>query len=129
MYRPRQSDLWPTRYGVGMWAWLLQRLSGIVIVIYLFFHIWVISTSLQGGQAFDRVLGNLQNPFILALELLLFWAILYHTFNGFRVILFDLGYGVRQQKAVFWAVMAVAVLFLAAGIVVAWPFLTGKPLA
>ncbi len=34
-------------YGLGMWAFLLHRLTGLALVVYLFLHIWVISSSLR----------------------------------------------------------------------------------
>ena len=35
-------------------------------------------------------------------------AVLYHALNGVRIMLMDLGVGIRQHKAVFWACMVVA---------------------
>ncbi|MBI4301004.1 MAG: succinate dehydrogenase, cytochrome b556 subunit [Chloroflexi bacterium] len=130
MYRPKTSDIWPPRYGLGMWAWLFQRISGLVLALYLIGHIWVISFSIagQGGIRFDSVLETLQKPYVLALELLLFWAVLYHGLNGLRVILIDFGLGIREQHILFWTAMAVALALLSWGIIEAWPYITGTPL-
>jgi succinate dehydrogenase/fumarate reductase cytochrome b subunit len=38
-------------------------------------------------------------------------VILYHTLNGVRVVVIDLGPGVRHQKALFWVVLGLAFVF------------------
>ena len=40
-------------------------------------------------------------------------AVLYHALNGVRIVLMDLGIGIRQHKTVFWVCMAVAAVTLA----------------
>ena len=39
-------------------------------------------------------------------------AVLYHALNGVRIVLMDLGIGIRQHKIVFWVCMVVAALAL-----------------
>ena len=40
----------PAKYKVGMWAFVLHRLSGLVLVLYLVAHLIVISTATIGGK-------------------------------------------------------------------------------
>lgn len=126
----RNTPLWPANYRIGMWAWLLQRITGVALVFYLFLHIWVISFSAVGdkGLDFDRALALLQTPFFIALDLLLLAAVLYHALNGIRILAFDLGIGIRAQAVLFWALMAVGVVALALGFYVLLPFIAGEPL-
>ena len=35
-------------------------------------------------------------------------AVLYHALNGVRILLMDLGIGIKRHKAVFWICMLVA---------------------
>ena len=91
-----------TRSRIGWWAWLLQRISGVALVGYLFLHIGVIATSQAGADTFDAVLIFVQHPVFAALNIVLIAIVLYHTFNGIRVILFDLGIGIKQQAALVW---------------------------
>ncbi len=86
----------------GWWAWFLQRLTGVSLVGYLFLHIAVISTAGAGADTFDGVLIVLQKPFFVVLDLLLVAAVLYHALNGLRVVLFDLGVGIKQQAQLVW---------------------------
>jgi succinate dehydrogenase / fumarate reductase cytochrome b subunit len=92
-----------TRTRIGWWAWLLQRVSGILLVGYLFLHIAVISTSQAGADTFDNVLVFVQHPVFATLNIILIAIVLYHTFNGVRVILFDLGIGIGRQASLVWA--------------------------
>ena len=92
-----------------MWAWILHRLSGVVIALYGIAHLILLTTlSITGG--FDRVMELFHQPYILVLELCLLAVVLYHVFNGFRVILFDLGIGLGAQKQLFWGLMAAAIV-------------------
>ena len=114
MYRPRSRNtpLYPANFRLGMWAWVFQRVTGLGIVVYLVMHILVISSSLQGGARFDSVLHFLESRPFIPLEIILLAGIIFHAVNGVRIVLFDLGVGVRSQKQIFWSAMGVgAVLF------------------
>ena len=112
-----------THTRVGWWAWALHRVTGIALVLYLFAHIGVISTAIAGGKTFDDVLAFLQTPLFVVLDLLLLAALVYHAANGIRVILFDLGIGIRAQAAFWWVVVAVTVVVLAVSTSVTWPLI------
>ena len=89
----------------GWWAWFLQRLTGVALVGYLFLHIAVISTARAGADVFDAVLIVLQKPFFVVLDLVLIAAVLYHSLNGVRVLLFDAGIAIKHQALMFWICM------------------------
>lgn len=78
------------------------------LIFYLLLHSIVISTSLRGPQAFNRLLAVLTSPPFIVADLALLAAILFHGFNGVRLLLFDTGVGIRQQKLIFWLMMAPA---------------------
>ena len=106
-----KSQVWTT---IGMWAWLLHRITGLGLVCYIFLHTALMSSSLLRGQAaFDATLSVLMgHPIFQLFETVLLAAVLYHGFNGIRVLLFDMGIGitVRSQKVMFWVFMAIAAL-------------------
>ena len=115
------AGLWK---GTGMWAWMLFRISGLILVFYLFVHVWVISQGrLNGAGTMNSFFKFFDKPFLVFLDLMLVSAVLYHALNGVRIVLMDLGYGIRQHKLVFLAVMIVAAGFLAAFAVVAAPYI------
>ena len=112
--KPRETanvgaGLWKAQ---GMWAWVLFRISGLVLVLYLFAHIGVISTARFGedGETLNTIMEAFRHPVAILLDLLLVVAVLYHALNGVRVLLMDFGVGIKQHKVIFWSVMAVAVI-------------------
>jgi succinate dehydrogenase / fumarate reductase cytochrome b subunit len=117
------AGLWK---GTGMWAWMLFRISGLVLVFYLFVHVWVISQGRIGGpQAIDNLFEFFDRPLLVFLDLMLVAAVLYHALNGVRIILMDLGVGIRQHKAIFWVCMLVAAIALCVFAVRASSFILG----
>jgi len=131
MRTARYADRWPGNYRAGMWMWLLHRISGVVLVLYGIAHVIVISSARTWGpDAFNGALRHLGNPIFLALDVLLVWAVLFHAFNGIRCLFLDFGVGVRRHhKALFWAMMGIAVALLLVNIVIWGPYIFGKALA
>jgi succinate dehydrogenase / fumarate reductase cytochrome b subunit len=103
------------RKRVGSWAFALNRLTGLGLVLYLFFHLVVLSLLLQGPESWDAFVTLARNPLVLLLDVVLIFGLLFHALNGIRVALLGLGIGVHAQRTMFWILMAItAVLFLAA---------------
>ncbi len=129
--KPRETanigaGLWKA---TGMWAWLLFRISGLILVFYLGAHILVISTAQwsEAGKTLNDLMKTFEHPVLVLLDLALVVAVLYHALNGVRVILMDLGIGVRSHKLVYWICMAVVVLVFAIFAYVAFAYIvTGK---
>lgn len=115
------AGLWK---GAGMWAWLFHRVSGVVLALYIFAHIWVISrAAASGADAFDSMFKTLESPFFVLLDLALLAAVVYHALNGIRVILFDLGIAIRRQKTLWWVVIAVSVLVMEVFVFVSFSYI------
>ena len=113
-------DVYPGR-GLGMWAFWLHRLSGLAIAFYLMMHVIVISTIVGGSGNFNAAMTTLKAPIFILLEMGLLACILIHGFNGVRIVLFDLGYGVKKQKEIFIGLMALAVIPFVIGFIIALP--------
>ena len=116
------AGLWK---GTGMWAWMLFRISGLVLVFYLFVHVWVISQGRVGAASLNDLFEFFDKPLLVFLDLMLVAAVLYHALNGVRIVLMDMGIGIRRHKAVFWVCMLVAALGLGAFAVKASSFILG----
>ena len=112
------AGLWK---GLGMWAWVLFRISGLILVAYLFVHVWVISQGRAGAGELNDLFDFFHHPVLVFLELMLVAAVLYHALNGVRIILMDLGVGIRAHKTVFWVCMVVAAATLAVFAWQTWP--------
>ena len=109
-----------------MWAWVLFRISGIVLVLYLFTHIWVIAQGRIGGPAaLNDLFAFFDRPLLILLDLMLVAAVLYHALIGVRIVLMDIGLWVDRHKAVFWVCMALAAVALAVFALRASSFILG----
>lgn len=111
---------------IGWWAWLGLRISGVALVLYLLAHIAVISTSLRGPDAFDRLLKLLQSPPFVVADLFLLLAVLYHGVMGIRVMLLEAGTPLRLQERLFWVGMALVALGMAGATWAVWPLIFRK---
>lgn len=108
-----------------MWAWLLFRISGVILVFYLLAHIIIISLGQFGvdGGVFDDVMDFLEHPVAIVLDIALVVAVLYHALNGVRIILMDFGVGIKRHKVIFWSAMAVVVICFVVFAYVAFSYL------
>ena len=106
-----KSQMWDA---TGMWAWILHRITGLGLVFYILLHTILMGVSLLSGkESFDATLAVLMgNPVFELLDTLLLGAVLYHGFNGIRILLFDMGIGIsiKSQKRIFWIFMGVAAI-------------------
>jgi succinate dehydrogenase / fumarate reductase cytochrome b subunit len=108
------------RYHTGTVAWILHRLSGIALILYLILHIWVIH-NLNSQESFDIMMKFLNTPIFKFLELGLWAVIIYHTINGLRIIIVDFLGGSRIQKELFWGTIVVCVILFVMGAI---PFIS-----
>ncbi len=98
----------------GMWAFVLHRITGLGLVFYILLHTILMGGALLSGKEdFNATLSLLMgNPVFEVLDIMLLGAVLYHGFNGIRIILFDMGAGVsvNSQRNIFWVFMGVAAI-------------------
>jgi len=73
----------------GQWAWLLHRVSGAAVALFLFVHILDTALIGFGPTAYNTVTSVYHNTFVRILEVLLVGAVLYHGANGVRLIVID----------------------------------------
>jgi succinate dehydrogenase / fumarate reductase cytochrome b subunit len=71
----------------GFISFLFRRISGLALVLYLFIHIWVIGSVNRGAEAFDARMATVQTPVFTLLEIALFAAVIYHGFDGIRLLI------------------------------------------
>jgi len=106
----------PRGRGHGGRALALHRITGVVIVFYLYLHLGVLSMLLIGHSAWSSFLSVVTAKSFLALEVVLIAAVLFHGLNGIRVALVGSGLAVRRERTLFWAGTAIgtAAIILAA---------------
>lgn len=101
----------------GFISFVLRRLTGAALVIYLFIHMWVIGSALSGPEAFDARLALVQTPLFKIAEIGLLAAVVYHAFDGIRLLIVHYWNVTEYRKSLFYAAFAVsAILTIAGGI-------------
>ena len=97
----------------GSIAWVLHRVSGVILVIYLALHLWGLGSAAGGKAAFDNQMQTFSGPVFELLEALVVLIAAFHMFNGLRVIAVDFSGLGRHQKAMFSAVLGGFAMVLA----------------
>jgi succinate dehydrogenase / fumarate reductase, cytochrome b subunit len=87
----------------GSVAFLTNRVTGLLLIGYLYLHLGVLYLLAEGPGSWAEVLRLFKNHYFLGLESLLILFILVHGLNGLRLALVGTGVGVRRQKAWFAA--------------------------
>lgn len=92
----------------GMWSWILHRVAGLGILLFLLLHIVDIALINWGAEAFDKMLFLYRNPVFMVFEVGLIAAVLFHALNGIRVIVIDFWPGATDhQRTLFYAELVV----------------------
>ena len=106
------AELWPAHPRWGLWAWWAQRISGVALVAYAVWHIMTVVGAARHPERLARMLQTLHHPVIVGLLLA---GIIYHSANGVRLVLFDLGVHAMRRRDAFWAFLAASILIAAVG--------------
>jgi len=90
----------------GMWSWVLHRITGVAIFFFLLVHVLDTALFRVSPEAYDAVLGTYKNPIMGLGEVVLVAAIVFHAYNGLRIIVVDFwSKGSRYQRQLFWGVL------------------------
>jgi succinate dehydrogenase / fumarate reductase cytochrome b subunit len=116
------------RWGVERYAYILHRLTGLAILVYLLMHICVTSLRAKGIYLWTGN-GFFHQPIFKFGEYLVFAAFAFHAFNGLRLVLVELGFAVGKpiepiypyktslnvQRPLLICMMILTAIFLALG--------------
>ena len=116
----------------GAWSWVMQRLTAVLVGIFISVHIWVLRFSAEATSGnpvtFESVRSRMASPWYVTLGLLLLASLVYHARSGVRAVLLDWGVGARSEKKLTGIFVAAGVIMFVYGAVAIIPFVTGKPL-
>jgi succinate dehydrogenase / fumarate reductase cytochrome b subunit len=101
----------------GYFAYFIQRVTGLALLLYLFLHVHTVH-ELRDPKAFDAALKQFQTPFFKLLEIGLLGTVILHALNGIRLTMVDMGVGLTKQRMIFWyfAIGFGALIFIAGAI-------------
>ena len=99
---------------IGMWSWVLHRITGQAIFFFLLVHILDTALVRVSPEIYNAVINTYKTPIIGLAELGLVAAILFHAFNGIPVILIDFWRkGSKYQNVMFWIVIGLSLAVFA----------------
>ena len=91
----------------GQWSWVVHRITGVAIFFFLLVHVLDTSLVRVSPEAYNVVIESYKNPIMGLGELGLVAAIVFHAFNGLRVVLIDFWKkGPKYQRQMLWGVVA-----------------------
>jgi len=140
--RPPQPPRLSRHLGVGGWAYagrypverylfLLHRISGVALIVYLPVHVWITSQRMAGPAAWTATMRVFDQPVFIAGELLILAAFIFHALNGIRLVLAHFGVtlgkpvmpvypypvALHRQRVLMWVLMGLAAVLIGAGAV------------
>lgn len=110
----RIKELITYRGGAGLLSYVLHRVTGVGIFIFLLLHILDTVVIGWGPKAYNTVVGWYHHPILRVGEVVLAACLLFHAFNGIRIIIIDFyeEATVFHKKLFYGVVCAFVVTFL-----------------
>lgn len=113
----RQMGRWFAfiKRSLSMWGFVLNRVAGLGLVLYLILHLAVLSLLIGGPDGYNAFVALARHPVFLLLDIVLIAGIIGHGLNGLRVALIGSGILVRwqHQMLIILGVIGVALLAVA----------------
>ena len=108
-FKELDLELWRS-----VWLWVLQRVTAVLLVIFLGLHLWLSNFAVTLA-VFLRAVVDLS---LLALAL-------FHGLNGVRSVLLDFGLGLSGRRFLSASLTLLGTVAFLFGIFGFWPLLTG----
>jgi len=95
------------RWQTGATAWLIHRITGAALGIYLLLHVLA-----QFGMKYDQKGLASLSDFVSAkgVVVLLLAFLIYHGMNGVRELIIDFGSGALYHKKLYWVTMIIGIV-------------------
>ena len=106
------------------WGWVYMRVSGVILTVLIFAHLFVNLFSGTGVKAIDFafVAGKWADPFWVVWDTLLLWLALIHGANGMRTIVNDYANNRTVRNIMLGAIAASTIVLLTLGTLVIYTF-------
>lgn len=102
----------------GQWAWMLHRVTGLGVVMFLTLHIIDIFLMTAGKETFEKFLALYTAAPFRLLESALIFSVIYHALNGLRVIVIDFWPQIGRYQKVLWRIQLVIAILISFPVVI-----------
>jgi succinate dehydrogenase cytochrome b556 subunit len=108
----------------GMWAWLFQRITAVLLIVCLAIHLTLTHLLNIGQIDSDNIASRLANAGLTTVDIILLAAGIFHALNGLRMVLMDYWFSSRARARWLAAgLWVLGVVFLGYGIWALWPWI------
>lgn len=116
------------RGGRGMWAWVLHRVTGLGVLLFLAAHVIETFTLSLGPAIYNDTIETYNQPLFRVAEVALVFAVIYHAVNGIRVTVQDFWPSLWEyERPLLWATVVLTVLiFTPLAVYLLLPVLRGE---
>ncbi|MBM3119435.1 MAG: hypothetical protein FJ006_07810 [Chloroflexi bacterium] len=141
--QPRQNYLgatgwlWAGNYKIERYLYILHRITGLGILLFLLLHLIMTTVfRIQGQDVWEATMRILHNPWFKIGEYLVAVAFVYHGLNGLRLIIQELGFALGRptppiypyrdslRKKRPWTMLIIAIIVILA-LVFFYDFIVG----
>ena len=99
----------------GMWPWLGQRVTAVLVIVTIMVHLVLTHYVAIGELSFDNIGDRLAGGAVLVNDVVLLLAVVYHALNGLRMVVLDWGLTNRDGRRTFdvalWLLGTVAIVY------------------
>jgi succinate dehydrogenase / fumarate reductase, cytochrome b subunit len=102
------------RGAIGQWSWVLHRVTGLGVVLFLFLHVIDTSYSVFAPEEYVRAIASYQSPLFTIGEFGLIACVVYHALNGLRITIMDFRPDLwkHQQQAAYYVLGGTVLLLI-----------------
>ncbi|HHT9160202.1 MAG TPA: succinate dehydrogenase, cytochrome b556 subunit [Candidatus Brocadiaceae bacterium] len=100
----------------GMLSFWIHRVTGVAVTIFLFLHIFTLSSVFRGKDAYDYAISMFDTKFGYILQYALLLAVAIHLLNGIRITVADFWCLSRIQKKLLWISLFIFFLIVTIGV-------------
>jgi succinate dehydrogenase / fumarate reductase, cytochrome b subunit len=108
-------------FNLGMLSHVLHRITGVALSFYIIMHLYTLGAVRNGASALDESFAHYDNLFGHCIEYLLLLAVLFHTFNGIRIIVGDFWGQTKSHKQMLIGACAIAAIIAAIAVFFFFP--------
>lgn len=89
----------------GMWPWLLQRVTGVLLILFVGLHFWIehYAIATVDFTSVTTRLNSAVGKWWVGIDSCLLVLVVYHALNGTRTVLFDYALKPVLRPIISWA--------------------------
>lgn len=100
----------------GMVSFWIHRVTGVAVTVFLFLHIFTLSSVFRGKDAYDYAISKFDTKSGYLFQYVLLLAVAIHLLNGIRITIADFWGLTRSQKRLLWVSLFFFLLIAAVGV-------------